>query len=144
MRFLLFLAVSALLFSSCTRDNDIMVDKLDGRWKLITVIDNASGIPQTKPVNAPPADVELEFSFTNPTAGTTRGKTQTNLIGGSFSTVEGTHSISVSQFLSTKISETSWGKLFMANISEAEEYQFGAPAKLRIRTKAKVLVFTKI
>lgn len=116
---------------------------LDGKWRMIIVKDNASGVTTTKPSSIQ-NDVDITFTSTNPTNGTFIGNTPTNIIYQSGYSTGANQTISIPSMTMTKLWETPWGFLFVDNIRSSEEYSFEAGGLLNIKTTNNTLIFRKL
>jgi len=146
MKQILFLAIIiGLTQFDCKKSNssDPAPTSLDGKWRMIIVMDNVSGLTTTKQSSIQ-NDVDITFTSTNSTVGTFIGKTPTNCIW------ENGYSIGINQIIKipvlamTKIGETSWGILFVDNIRSSQEYTFDIGGILNIKTANKTLTFQKL
>src|SRR5206468_12120050 len=74
-----FIAIISLTLFSCKKTNsdDPVPTSLDGKWRMILVKDNASGLTTTKPSSIQ-GDAEIKFTSTSMTNGTFVGNTPTN------------------------------------------------------------------
>jgi hypothetical protein len=115
---------------------------LDGKWRMILVKDNASGLTTTKPPSIQ-NDVDITFTSTNPAIGTFVGNTPTNDIWKNDYSIGANQTITIPDLAMTKIKETPWGILFVDNIRSSQEYSFEAGRLLNIKTTNKTLTFHK-
>ena len=137
--------VFCLVQVSCTKknsDNSIPIS-LEGKWRMILVKDNASGLVTTKPVSIQ-GEVEITFTATSSTNGTFRGSTPTNEISQNDYTVGINQSISIPNLSMTKVIETTWGNQFVENIRSSQQFSFETGNKLTIKTTNKLLTFQKL
>jgi Ca2+-binding RTX toxin-like protein len=137
----------AILICSCKKkhENPFANDsRVEGKWKLVSVADNAGGPTETKP-SAYSTDVEMQLTYTgNNGNGTMVGKTISNTFtGGSFVTSRD-GSFASGAFILTANAETAWGNLFIQNISSSRTYSFDSMGRLMIVTTVKTLLFEKI
>ena len=141
------MVIAGLLLFSCSKtEMDDPSASLAGTWKMIRVKDNASGDNTSKP-NSIHEDVIITFTPSSDTTGNFEGHTPTNTFTGFGVWSNGyilgpDNTITIPSLSMTKISETSWGKLFVDNITKAHHYSFKA-GKLNIKTAAKTLIFEK-
>lgn len=142
---LLFVLIIGLTPIACKKSNSSCTTptSLDGKWRMLSVKDNTSGLITTKPATIQ-NDVDITFTFTNPTTGTFTGNTPTNDIGKNDCSIGANQTISIPALAMTKVAETSWGILFVANIRASLEYNFGTGGILNITTTNKTLSFRKL
>ena len=138
------LSMLGLLFTSCTKQMcDTESDKLEGTWKMIAVKDVSTNSVTTKPVSIQ-KDVIITFVSNGVTNGTFSGQTPTNDFGPNEYTLGWSeNSLSMPVMTMTKVSENSWGILFVDHIREAQAYVFNQ-GNLYIQTKFKVLTFKRL
>ncbi len=138
-------AIISLLFTSCKKPycDKSPLTSLHGKWRMITVKENASGITTTKPAEIQ-GEVDIVFITTNDAGGTFTGKTPTNDIWQNDFFTGDNQSISIPNLSMTKVMETSWGTEFTANILDAETYHFETGKRLHIITAIKTLSFRKL
>ena len=145
MKQILFFAVMLSLTQFGCKKSDCLESapkSLDGKWRMITVKDNASGLITTKSPSIQ-NNVDLIFTSTNLNSGTFIGNTPTNeILKNSYST--GTNqTITIPVLSMTKVAETSWGILFVDNICSSQEYTFEIGEILNIKTTNTTLSFLK-
>ena len=146
MKRILFLtAIISLLLFACkkTVPADPIPTALEGKWRMILVKDNASGLITTKPSSIQ-RDVDITLTPTNTTSGTFVGNTPTNDIWKNDYSIGANQSIAIRVLAMTKVAETSWGILFVDNILSSKEYSFETGGKLNIKTTNKTLTFRKL
>lgn len=141
---LLLILLFGLTQIGCKKSNtsDSVPTSLNGKWRMIIVKDNATGLITTKPSSIQ-SDVDITFTSTNPTSGTFIGNTPTNEIGKSDYSIGANQTITIHDLLMTQISETSWGMEFVKNFGSSKEYSFGIGGRLNIKTENKTLTFQK-
>jgi hypothetical protein len=129
---------------SCKKSSitDPIPTSLDGKWRMIIVKDNATGLTTTKPASIK-NDVDITFTSTNSTNGTFIGNTPTNEIGKSDYSIGTNQTITIHDLLMTQISETSWGNEFVENFGSSQKYSFKIGGRLNITTTTKTLTFQK-
>jgi hypothetical protein len=134
-----------LIQVSCTKkdSNNSIPISLEGKWRMILVKDNTSGLVTTKPFSIQ-GEVEITFTAASYTNGTFRGFTPTNEISQNDYTVGINQSISILNLSMTKVIETTWGNQFIENIRSSQQYSFEMGNKLTIKTTNKILTFQKI
>ena len=115
---------------------------LDGKWRMITVKDNASGLITTKSPSIQ-NNVDLIFTSTNLNSGTFIGNTPTNEISKNSYSTGTNQTITIPVLSMTKVAETSWGILFVDNICSSQAYTFEIGERLNIKTTNKTLTFLK-
>jgi len=146
MKHVLFvLIVFCLVQVSCAKkdpDNSIP-NSLEGKWRMILVKDNTSGLATTKPFSVQ-GEVEITFTAASSTNGTFTGFTPTNEISPNDYTVGINQSISIPNLSITKVMETTWGNQFVENIRSSQQYSFETGNKLTIKTTSKILTFLKL
>jgi hypothetical protein len=138
-KFLLFVVLLSLTQFSCKKSQPA---SLDGKWEMIIVKDNTTGLTTTKPASIQ-NDVDIIFTSINSTNGTFTGNTPTNEIGQSDYSIGANQTIIIHDLLMTQISETSWGMEFVKNFGSSKEYTFGIGGRLNIKTENKTLTFQK-
>jgi hypothetical protein len=138
-------AIISLSLLSCKKTNsvDSTPASLDGKWRMIIVKENASGITTIKPSSIQ-GEVEISFTSTSMTNGTFIGNTPTNDIGQNDYSTGANQSISIPVLSMTKVMETSWGNEFVDNIRSSQNYSFETSSRLAIRTTNKTLLFQKL
>ncbi len=145
MKQLLFLVatIGATLFSCTKADScDPMPASLDGKWRMIIVKENSSGLTTIKPSSIQ-GDVDIIFASTNATNGTFTGNTPTNYIMQNDYSIGANRSLSIPNLNMTKVMETTWGAEFVDNIRNSQEYSFDADGRLTIKTMDKTLTFKR-
>src|SRR5664279_937955 len=113
--FILSAAYSLLLLCCNKSGSNKVTSSLDGKWKMVTVKDIASGIETTKPSSVQ-GEVEITFTSINALGGTFNGKTPSNEIESAKFSLGANQSISISELSMTKVNETDWGFNFTDNI----------------------------
>jgi hypothetical protein len=144
MKRLFFLTVFSLILQlSCEKSaSDSVVHSLAGEWKMIVVKDNATNISTTKPASIQ-GDVIIFVIPHNATSGSFSGQTPTNQIMQNDFTIGENGEIAILALSMTKVSETTWGSLFVDHIRDAERYTLEPGNMLHIRTPLKTLSFRK-
>lgn len=136
--------IGVSLFSCKKTDSvDSIPTSLDGKWRMIIVKENISGLATTKPSTIQ-GDVDITFTFTSSTNGTFIGNTPTNDISQNDYTIGANQSIAIPNLSMTKVMETSWGNEFVENIRNSQAYSFEIGGKLNIKTTNKTLTFRKL
>jgi hypothetical protein len=150
-RSILLVILPTVILFSCKKDvtdvSDNVPASIAGTWKMIVVKDNSTNATENKPASSE-GDVLITFVPNSDTTGTLSGNTSRNIITGFgvFSngyTLGRNGSLAIPCLSMTKVGETSWGKQFVDNIIEAQQYSFGPGAKLNIKTTKKILTFQK-
>jgi hypothetical protein len=138
-------ALISLTQIACVKSNssDPAPASLDGKWEMILVEDNASGLITTKQPTIQ-NEVDITFASTNSTGGTFFGNTPTNDIGQNEYSIGANQTISIPALAMTKVGETSWGSLFVDNIRSSRVYRFEIGGILNIGTTNKTLTFRKL
>ena len=141
----LFLLIAIVLISlmGCVKPGTKSPVPIDGKWRMVTVADNASGSTIIKPASIT-GDVDITFIATTPTSGSFTGNTPTNQISQNAYTIDDNQSLSIPALNMTKIAETSWGDAFVVSILDAQSYSFSTDGKLNINTGRKTLIFIKL
>ena len=144
-KFLLFAVLLSLTQISCKKSSlsDTTPTSLDGKWRMIAVKDNATGITTTKPTSTQ-SDVEITFNSSTPTEGTFVGNTPTNDIWKNAYSIGANQTITIPVLAMTKVAETPWGNEFVDNIRSSQKYSFETGEKLIIKTANKTLTFQKL
>jgi hypothetical protein len=137
--------ILGLTLLSCKKSDTIdpRPTSLDGKWRMILVTENVSGLTSTKP-HAIQGDVDITFSSTSSTNGTFTGNTPTNDIWPNDYSIGTNQSMTIPCLSMTKVMETSWGNEFVNNIRSSEEYSFQTGGRLTIKTTTKTLTFKKL
>jgi hypothetical protein len=146
MKQLLFLvAAIGLSLFSCKKANsvDSIPPSLDGKWRMITVKENSSGLTTGKPALIQ-GDVDITFTSVSPTTGVFTGNTPTNSIVQNDYSIGANQSLSIPNLNMTKIMETTWGNEFVQNIRNSQEYSLDGGGRLNIKTINKTLSFKKL
>lgn len=146
MKYVLFLvaAIGSTLFSCEKADScDPVAASLDGKWRMIIVKENSSGLTITKPGSIQ-GDVDITFTSISPTNGVFTGNTPTNSIRQNDYSIGANQSLSIPSLNMTKMMETSWGDEFVQHIRGSQEYSFEPDGRLNIKTINKTLTFKKI
>ncbi|MEP7141939.1 MAG: hypothetical protein ABI707_03660 [Ferruginibacter sp.] len=145
MKQLFFLIVIFCLTQfSCKKEDsaDSTPTSLNGKWRMITVKEIASGATITKPLSIP-GDVDVTIISTSPGNGTFMGNTPTNeILQNNYSTGEN-RTITIPNLNMTKVMETTWGNEFADNIRSSQNYSFETGGRLNIKTTNKILTFQK-
>ena len=141
---LLLVATIGSILISCIKAGpcDPMPASLDGKWRMITVKENSSGLATTKPSSIQ-GDVDITFTSANPTSGIFTGNTPTNTIMQNDYSIGANQSLSIPNLNMTKVMETTWGAEFVDNIRDAQDYSFETGGRLHIKTINKTLIFKK-
>lgn len=144
-KILFIISLIGLTQFSCTRSDscDPTPTSLNGKWRMIIVIDNMSGSSTTKPTSIQ-GDVDIIFTSSSSTTGTFVGNTPTNEIGSGDYSVGPNQSLTILNLGITKRAETSWGSEFVDNIRSSQEYTFENCGRLNIKTTNKTLTFQKL
>ncbi len=139
------IAIIGLTLFSCKKMDPVnpIPTSIDGKWRMIIVKENASGLTTTKPTSIQ-GDVEITFTSASTTNGTFFGNTPTNDIWQNDYSIGTNQSLTIPNLSMTKVGETSWGKEFVDNIRNSQEYSFEIGGKLNIRTTNKTLTFRKL
>ena len=109
---------------------------------MIASIDNSSGAVITKPSSVS-GEVDITFSEINTASGTFSGRTPTNDISNSDYATSTNHALTIPFLAMTKVAETPWGKEFVDNIRDANQYNFNSKNDLIIKTINKTLIFQR-
>ena len=138
-------AIISMLTVSCKKPGSYDTGKtsLDGKWRMITVKENVSGVITGKPASIQ-GEVDIIFTTTNPAGGTFIGNTPTNDIWQNDFSTGANQAISIPVLSMTKVMETSWGNELVENIRSAETYSFENAGNLYIKTVSKTLIFRKL
>ena len=145
MKQLLFLlATIASTLISCEKANSCnpMPVSLDGKWRMVIVKENSSGLTTIKPASIQ-GDVDITFTTINAAQGIFTGDTPTNSIMQNDYSIGANQSLSIPNLNMTKVMETAWGAEFVDNIRAAQEYSFDASGRLHIKTINKTLTFKR-
>jgi len=138
-------AIICLTLLSCKKEHstDPIPTLLDGKWRMIIVKDNATGLTTIKPSSIQ-GEVEITFTSTNSTMGTFIGNTPTNDIWQNDYSIGANQAITIQVLAMTKVGETSWGKEFVDNICTSQKYSLEIGGELNIKTTKKTLTFRKL
>ena len=144
-QFIFLFAVSGLTLFSCKKSGsfDHIPASLDGKWRMVMVTENVSGLTTTKP-SAVQGDVDILFTSASSTNGSFTGNTPTNDIWQSQYSTGANQSMTIPCLAMTKVMETDWGNEFVNNIRNSREYSFEAGGILKIKTLEKTLSFRKL
>ncbi len=144
-RIFFFLAIIVATLFSCNKSDSVAPTPatLDGKWRMIIVKENASGLTTTKP-SSTQGDVEIIFTSTTLTNGTFIGNTPTNDIWQNDYSVTDNQAMTIACLSMTKVMETPWGNEFVNNIRNTQEYGFEVGGRLNIKTTNKTLTFQKL
>ncbi len=139
------IAITGLTLFSCKKSDSIhpIPASLDGKWRMIIVKENLSGLTTSKPSTIQ-GDVDITFISTSSTNGTFTGNTATNDIWQNDYSIGANQSMTISILDMTKVMETSWGKEFVDNIRNSQKYRFEIGGRLNIMTTNKTLTFRKL
>ena len=139
------IGIIGLTLFSCKKLDSIapIPTSLDGKWRMIIVKENASGLTTTKPSDIQ-GDVDITFTSTSSTNGTFMGNTPTNDIWKNDYSIGSNQSITIPNLAMTKVMETFWGKEFVDNIRNSQQYSFEIGGRLNIKTTNKTLSFRKL
>ena len=116
---------------------------LNGKWRMVSVKETASGLTITKPSSIP-GDVDIIFTSKNTDGGFLTGNTPTNTISQSDYSTGANQAIKIPALSMTKVQETTWGYEFVNSIRNSQKYGFDTDGKLNITTTAKTLTFKKL
>lgn len=146
MKNLLPIVVTCLVIFSCTKKNtdnfSIVKPGLAGGWRMISVTDALANTASVKPSSIS-GDVDINFQYSTSIAGMVDGVTPTNSLQGDYTT-PANGSLSIPAISMTKVMETSWGLLFLNNITFTRSYSFSTDGKLNITTATnKILTFIR-
>ena len=139
---LFFICICGLTILSCNRRDSIDIPGLDGKWRMVLVKENATGLTTAKPVSIQ-GDVDITFTSMSNSSGVFFGNTPTNVIMENGYSTNADRSLAISVLSMTKVAETSWGGAFVDNIRSSQYYNFESNGKLSIRTTSKTLIFQK-
>ena len=139
------IAVIGWTLFSCKKSDSLapIPTALDGKWRMIIVKENVSGLTTTKPSTVQ-GDVDITFTSTSSTNGTFIGNTPTNDIWQNEYSIGANLSMTIPCLSMTKVMETSWGNEFVDNIRNSHEYSFEIGGILKIKTPDKTLTFRKL
>ena len=142
-KILLLVVLFGLTQIGCKKPNaDSVPTSLNGKWRMIIVKDNATGLTTTKPSSIQ-GDVEITFTSISTTNGTFMGNTPTNEIAQNDYSIGPNQSLTIPNLGMTKMGETSWGNEFVNNIRSSKEYSFEVGGIVNIKTENKTLTFQK-
>jgi len=119
------------------------LNNIDGTWKMIVVKDNTTNSSTTKP-SFIQGDVVITIVSNSATTGVFNGKTPSNKIMSNDFSLGPNYIISMPVLSMTKVNETTWGREFVDNIRDAQQYSFTSVGELSIRTTHKTLTFKKL
>ena len=139
---ILFLSVSCISLFSCKKLNDNIPTSLEGKWKMISVKDIATGNSISKPSSVT-GEVLITFKQIDATNGTFYGNTPANEVWENDYSISSNQFLTIPQLAMTKVGERDWGNYFSANIEDATSYLFLNGSKLNIITDKKNLIFVK-
>ena len=144
-QFIILIALAGLTQVSCKKSEPLAPapTPLDGKWRMIIVKENLSGLTTTKPVTLQ-GDVDIIFTSNGSTDGTFIGNTPTNDIWESQYSTGANQSMTIACLSMTKVAETPWGNEFVDNIRDSREYAFDKGGRLNIKTLNKTLTFQKL
>ena len=133
-----------LITASCEKNGANSTKSIEGRWKMISIVDNVTNTVQSKPPSIT-GDVEIQFNFTGSFTGNINdSKTPSNEIyGGDFSVTDD-RGLSIGPYGMTKVYETSWGLVFLQEVNNVHTYFFDTPTRLNLKTATNTLVFIKM
>jgi len=139
-----FFAILSLTTFSCTKQNcdSALSAMLEGSWKMVAVTDNNTGSLTTKPPSVQ-GDVDITFSAISDSTGTFYGHTPANDISQSDYLTGANHLLTIPFLNMTKVGQTSWGKEFVDNIRNSQEYAIESTNKLVIKTTNITLTFQR-
>jgi hypothetical protein len=137
--------IFGLTLLSCKKTNlvNCASGSLEGKWRMIVVKENTSGLITTKPSSIA-GNVDITFSSNSSTGGVFTGNTPTNTIGENVYSTGTNHSLGIPGLSMTKVMETPWGKEFVDNIRSSRQYSFEIGGNLNIKTSNKTLTFRKL
>jgi hypothetical protein len=136
----LFLLLLVLPLVSCEKF-DCGKKSLDGKWIMVAVKENSTGMVTQKPAGIN-GDVVISLVTKTNTTGILFGNTPTNEIFESAFTYNNDGAISIPNLAMTKVMETSWGSEFVNNIRSSSGYSINSH-QLILNTEAKTLTFKK-
>lgn len=135
--------VAAIVFFACNKPADADAVRLQGKWRMIMVLDLAGTNPVTKPGSIQ-GEVDILFVASDNVSGVFTGNTPTNDIWQNRYQIGSNNALSIPSLSMTKVMETSWGIEFVNNIVSTQKYSFTAADRLSIQTAAKILIFRKL
>jgi hypothetical protein len=137
-------AIASLVLFACKKPNSPGPGSgsLDGKWRMVLVKDNSTGLTTAKPVSVQ-GDVDITFTSISPANGSLAGNTPTNSIAQNNYSTGANQSLNIPALNMTKVTETSWGEEFVDNICKSQAYSFETDGKLSIKTLAKTLTFMR-
>jgi len=141
-KLLFFVCICGLTILSCNRKDSIDIPGLVGKWRMVIVKENATGLATTKPASIQ-GDVDITFKSISNSSGVFFGNTPTNVIMENAYSTNTNQALAISVLSMTKVAETSWGDFFVDNIRSSQEYNFESDGKLAIKTTSKTLMFQK-
>src|SRR5260221_10721235 len=130
-----FIAITGLVLFSCNKRDCIQspgTTSIEGKWRMITVQDVASGITTTKPSSIQ-GDVDITFTPEGTVSGTFNGNTPTNSIGQNEYSIGANQAMSIPNLSMTKVMETTWGDQFVKKIRNTRKYNFDNAGRLNIK-----------
>jgi len=144
-QFIFLIAVSGLTLFSCKKSGsfDHIPASLDGKWRMVMVTENVSGLRTTKPSDVQ-GEVDILFISTSSTNGSFTGNTPTNDIWQNQYSIGANQSMTIPCLAMTKVMETDWGNEFVNNIRNSQAYSFETGGILKIKTPEKTLSFRKL
>jgi len=115
---------------------------LAGKWRMVSVKDNSTNIVTTKPSSIT-GNVDITFTFSSPVEGIMDGVTPTNSLSAAYTTGNNA-TLSIPAVGRSKTEETTWGELFLDNITYSTNFTFDNAGKLNINTSTnKTLAFLR-
>ena len=142
-RYILFLSI-LFLINSCKKSDSSNSSEpvLSGSWRMVLVKDLATGAVLSKPstING---DVEITFKSINLTTGNIIGKTPTNTLSANYA-IGDNSTISIPTLSFSEAMETTWGNLFLNNVTSSHHYIFETTGGLNINTTNKIFIFQKL
>jgi hypothetical protein len=131
-------ALGALL--SCKKNNPDTYT-LQTTWKMVSVIDLATGTAMAKP-GTEPKEVFVGFCSIGPPRGSFAGNTPNNTFNGIYHNASA-QLLTVESYSGSKVSDSPWGSAFADNFINTQSYSFDNMGNLRLHTPQKILVFQK-
>jgi hypothetical protein len=144
MRYIFLLTFICLTQIACKKNNPVISTPtgLAGNWRMISVRDNSTNIITEKPSTIT-GNVDITFTFSSAAGGLMSGVTPTNSVN-AFYTTGSNGALSIPGVSATKVIETTWGQMFLDNITYSQNFTLEADGRLHINASTnKTLTFTR-
>jgi len=137
-KLLFFVCICGLTILSCNRKDSIDIPGLVGKWRMVIVKENATGLATTKPASIQ-GDVDITFKSISNSSGVFFGNTPTNVIMENAYSTNTNQALAISVLSMTKVAETSWWTFLLIIFAVRRSTILKVMASLLLRRRVKRL-----